>query len=247
VDKEILQAIGGISTIVAMAMPILYVGASYFILTLDRQRANSPSKDDTQVGIKLVLFGLLLMGVGLAAGGVESLLHLALSGFKEASGRIKGALPPILVGGGVIAAVAFALLPRTNQTTYRQAERYALGLLGLYYGIQMIGSLNQVIFGLFNSRPWAANSGSVASFLVGGLVGMLAVFRLGSLSSWTAPARPQAPYMPQGGQGGGGYPQQQGYGQQGYGQQGGYPPQGGGYPPQGGGYPPQGGGYPPQA
>jgi len=69
VDKEIMQAMGGIPAILAMALPVMYVGGGYFILTLDRQRANSISKDDTQAGLKLVLFGLMIAGVTLAAGG----------------------------------------------------------------------------------------------------------------------------------------------------------------------------------
>jgi hypothetical protein len=224
-----------------MALAAGFVAGAYFILTLDRQRANSPSKDDTQVGIKLVLFGLLIAGISLAAGGLHGLLAYALGGFKGGSGPIKGALPPILVGAGVAAAVALALLPRTNQATYRQAERFALGLLGVFFGIQMIDSINQVLTNLFTSQPWAATSNPLAGFLVAAVISLVAIFRLGAHSGWTAPVRPQQSYMPPGG-GGGGYPPQQGYGQQ----QGGYPPQGGGYPPQGGGYPPQGGGYPPQ-
>ena len=242
-DRELMQAI---PAAIALALPVLYLAAGYFIITLDRQRANSPSKDDTQVGIKLVLFALLLAGVTLAAGGIQQFLAFALGGFKGGGALIKQVLPPIIVGGGAAAAVALALLPRTNQATYRQAERYALGLLGAFYGVQMIQSLNQVLLGVFNSAPWAMTASPLASFLVGALIAFAAIFRLGTHSGWTAPARPQQQYMPPGGQGGGGYPPQQGYGQQGYGQQGGYPPQGGGYPPQGGGYPPQGGGYPPQ-
>lgn len=244
-DKGIMSAVGGAE---GMAIAAAYVAGVYFILTLDRQRANSPSKDDTQVGIKLVLFGLLIAGVMLASGGLTKLLAFALGGFKGGAGPIKQALPPILVGGAVIAGLALALLPRTNHTTNRQAERFALGTLGVFFGIQAIDKINDVLVNLFGSAPWAQTSEPLAAFLVAGLVGIVSIFRLGSLSSWTAPVRPQQQYMPPN-QGQGGYPPQQQYGQQqGY-QQPGYPPQGGGYPPQGGGgYPPQGGGgYPPPA
>jgi hypothetical protein len=251
VDREIDQITGavsaGLTALLPLLLPAVFVGVGYLFLTIDRQRATSPSKDDTQAGLKLVLFTLLLAGIGIAAGGLQGLLGYALGGFKGGSGPIKVALPSILVGGGVVAAVAVALLPRTNNSTQRQIERYALGAMGAIYGVQMISSLNQVLTGVFTSSPWAMTAQPLAMFLVAGIIGLVAIFRFGAHSGWTAPARPQQQYMPPGGQGGGGYPQQQGYAQQGYGQQGGYPPQGGGYPPQGGGYPPQGGGYPPQA
>ncbi|HWO17883.1 MAG TPA: hypothetical protein VNO30_03880 [Kofleriaceae bacterium] len=251
-EKETLQAVmgaGGITGILALTLPALYVAAAYFFLTLDRQRANSPSKDDTQAGIKIVLFGLLIAGVVMASGGVTGLLGYVLSGFKGGSSGIKLALPPILVGAGVVAGVALAFLPRTNLATHRQPERYALGLLGVYAGVGTIFFLNLVVTSLFNSGGWASTSGALASFLVNAAITGIAILRLGTISGWTAPVRPPPQsYPPQGGQGGG-YPPQGGYGQQGgYPPQGGgYPPQGGGYPPQGGGYPPQGGGYPPQA
>jgi len=61
---------------------IVFVGASYFIITLDRARADSLSKDDNQVGIKLVLLGLILAGIQLASMGTTSLLAFMLGGFK---------------------------------------------------------------------------------------------------------------------------------------------------------------------
>ena len=79
---------------------LTFVVASYFMITLDRSRANSPSKDDTQVGIKLVLHGLILAAVILAAAGLDLLAAYVLSGFKGGSGPIKQArhwsrsLPP---------------------------------------------------------------------------------------------------------------------------------------------------------
>ena len=241
-DRDFAQVMGGAQAVISAVLPAVFVGFAYFVLTLDRQRANSPSKDDTQAGIKLVLFALMIAGVTMAAGGVEKLLAFVFSGFKGGAGPIKQALPPILVGGAVAAAVALAFLPRTNNTTYRQVERYSLGTLGVYYGIALITGLNGVLSGLFAGAAWGMTAPALATVIVAGAVGLLSVLRLGTISGWTAPVRPQASYPPQGGQGGGGYPPQQG----GYGQQGGYPPQGGGYPPQGGGYPPQGGGYPPQ-
>jgi len=229
----------------------LFVGAAYFIITLDRQRANSASKDDTQVGLKLVLYGLMLAGISLAVAGVTGFLAFVFSGAKGGSLPIRAAFPPILVGVGVVAVVVKVLLPRTNASTQKQPERYLLGALGLQYGVFAILGISGVLNGIFLEYPWMMTSSSLASTIVSAAIGFLAIARFGAMSGWTMPAPPAPPamqYPPQGGQppgggypppGGGGYPPQGG---------GGYPPQGGGgYPPQGGGgYPPQGGGgYPP--
>jgi hypothetical protein len=227
-----------------------FVAASYFIITLDRARANSPSKDDTQTGIKIVLYGLILAGIALAATGVDGLLAYMLGGFKGGSIYIRAAIAPIIVGAAVVLLMSKLLLPRTNAATNRQAERYAAGALAIQYGVIAIVNLAGAVNGLVLDMGWERTSGSVAGLAVNGAIAFLAINRLGSISGWTMPvAAPpqQQQFPPQGGgyppQGGGGYPPQGGgYPPQG----GGYPPQGGGYPPQGGGYPPQGGGYPPQ-
>lgn len=235
-----------------MAIGLAFVLGSYFILTLDRQRANSPSKDDTQVGIKLVIWSFIIAGVGMAAGGIEQLLTFALSGFKGGSMGIRIALTPILVGAGLVLIFGLVLLPKTNNATMKQPERYALGAIGLIYGIRAVIDLVQVMNGVIVATSWDAISGGLSGLVVYGAVGFLAIVMLGSKSGWTGPAPPQRMMQPPGGAQGqsGGYPPQGGgYPPQGGGyppQGGGYPPQGGGYPPQGGGYPPQGGGYPPQ-
>jgi hypothetical protein len=227
-DPSVLSAIG-------------FVAASYFIITLDRQRANSPSKDDTQVGIKLILWGLIIAGIGMAASGVAMLLAFVLGGFKGEFMIVRLALSPIVVGAGVVVVMRLVLMPKTNNATMKQPERYALGMLGLYYGVLAIGAVRRLLEGVFASGSWGDISGSLTALVVYGAIGFLAILMLGAKSGWTGPAPrlPQQGYPPQGG----GYPPQGGgYPPQG----GGYPPQGGGYPPQGGGYPPQGGGYPPQ-
>jgi len=240
---EFLRAMDALPAVVGFASPFIaltFVAFGYFMITLDRSRAGSTSKDDTQVGIKLVLHGLILMGVMMAAGGVTEIAAYVFSGFKGGSGPIKHAVAPIAIGALTIVLAAKAFLPRTNNSSNHQAERFMLGALAIIYAGFMLLALDQFIDGLINDRPWEANSGAFASGLVSAAVALLGIFRLGSISGWVAPAPPPAP-PPQ--QHSGGMPQGGGYPPQG----GGYPPQGGGYPPQGGGYPPQGGGgYPPQ-
>ncbi len=252
-DRAIFQIV---MQAIPIAIAVLFVGASYFIITLDRTRANSPSKDDTQVGIKLVIWAFVIAGVGLAAAGVDGILSFALGGFKGGSLGIRAALAPIIVGAGVVVLFGIVFLSKTNNATQKQPERYALGVMGFAYGIQAIFELTQVINGVFVSASWGDISGGLAGSVVHGAIGFLAILMLGARSGWTGPAPPRMPMpgpppqnyppgYPQGGgypppQGGGYNPPGGGYNPQG-GQGGGYNPQGG----QGGGYPPQGGGYPP--
>ena len=231
---------GNPMTIIGAVAAVVFVGVAYIIITIDRMRATSPSKDDTQVGLKLVLFGLILAGVQLVAAGATSFLSSAFGGFKGGSMPVRAAIPPIIVGVAVIAVMLKMMLPRTNWTTHKQPERYLVGALGIQFGVMAILGVSGLLNGLFLEAPWAYTSSSLASTVVSAAIAFLAVTRLGAASGWTQPPPPVMQAPPQAGPGyppqGGGYPPQGG----------GYPPQGGGYPPQGGGYPPQGGGYPPQ-
>ncbi len=232
------------ASILAASVALAFVAFGYFMLSLDRQRATSPSKDDTQAGLKLVLFALALFGVGTAAGGLHGLLGSILGGLKEGSGAIKGTLPSIIVGAVLVVVVVKALLPRTNAATQKQPERYFLGALAVTFGVFTLVEVNALLTGLFNSFPWSANASALAGSIIGGAVLFISVSRFGALSGWTMPVPPPPMAPPQYPPQGGGYPPQGGYPPGG-----GYPPQGGGgYPPQGGGgYPPQGGGgYPPR-
>lgn len=233
-ERALMGLVGLLPSLLSALPAVLFVAAAYLIITLDRQRENSPSKDDTQVGIKLVLWGLTIAGIGLATSGLTGLLAHALGGFKGGGGPLKLAMPPIIVGVVTALVMLKALLPKTNNATARQPERYALGYLSIMYGALALGALNEVLTGLFASAPWAMTSSAVASLLVSGAIGFLSLLLLGARSGWTGPAVPQMP-MQQPPQQGGGYPPQGG----------GYPPQGGGgYPQGGGGYPQGGGGYP---
>jgi hypothetical protein len=235
------KLLGGLTEYLPIALASLFVAGGYFVVTIDRTRANSPSKDDTQVGIKLVIWGMIILGLGLASTGVVMLVAMMLSGFKGLVDTIKIALPYIIVGAGSIVLFAFALLPKTNNATNKQVERYALGLLATFYGIQGMLGLTKILGGVF-AFSWSSISAGLPASIVDLAIGLMALLMLGSRSGWTGPPPPQRAMQAIPPQGGGYPPQGGGYPPQG----GGYPPQGGGYPPQGGGYPPQGGGYPPQ-
>jgi hypothetical protein len=237
------RLLGSSTVLGGMGFAIGYAFLALIVITLDRFRAGSASKDDTQVELKILLFGLALMSLAIASDGVTGLVTAVTSGFKTGAEGVKSALAPIAVGVGAFAAITLAVLPRSNSSTVRTAEAIALLTAGLYYGATAIASAYGFLGNLVMSGPWAAGAGALATLLVHGAIGVIALSRLGALSGWVTPVRPSVPMPPQYPPPGGGYPPPGGgYPPQG----GGYPPQGGGYPPQGGGYPPQGGGYPPQ-
>ncbi|HTE50713.1 MAG TPA: hypothetical protein VK698_07580 [Kofleriaceae bacterium] len=224
-----------------------FLAFAYFFLVWDARRADSPNKDDGQIGIKLVLYFFIIVGVGIAAGGLATLLNYLLSGAKTGTPALKQGLADLVSGVVPIFVAAVVLLPRTNFKQYTRAGRLAYGFLAASGGFMAWQSLHGLVGQLIQSAPWASTSGQLANLVVFGGIGFFALFRLGSLSSWSAPVRP-APMAPTHSQGypqGGGYPPQ-GYPPQGYPQGGGYGG-GGGYGPQqgGGGYPP-GGGYQPR-
>jgi hypothetical protein len=219
-----------------------FLAFAYFFLVWDARRADSPNKDDGQIGLKLVLYFFILVGIGFAAGGLTTLLNYLLTGTKAGTPALKQALAGILAGVVPIFAWTVVLLPRTNYRQHAKAGRMFYGFLAASGGYLALLSFQDVVSQLIMSMPWASTSEHIANLIVFAGIGFFAVARLGSLSSWSAPVRPtpmssghSQGYPPQGG----GYPQ--GYPPQGYPQ--GY---GGGYgSPQGGGYPP-GGGYQPR-
>ena len=232
---------------VFLAIAPFFFAFTYFFLFWDSRRADSPTKDDGQILLKTVLCFIIIIGVGIAAGGLVTLMHYLLSGAKTGTPDLKKGLAGLIAGAIPFLTAVFALLPRTNHKQHPKAIRFMLGFLAAAGSFSGFMALKGVIENLILSAGWPATAGEVATFLVMTSIGLFSVFRLGGMSSWTAPVRPVAP-MPQ--QHSQGYPPQGGYAPQGYPPQGygggyGAPPQGGGYPPQGGGYPPQGGGYPP--
>jgi hypothetical protein len=205
------RMIGSSTVIGGMAFAIGYAFLALVVITLDRFRASSTSKDDTQVELKILLFALALMSLAIASEGVTGLVAAVTSGFKTGAEGVKSALAPIAVGVGAFAAITLAVLPRTNFSTVRTAEALALlvdGAIGLV-ALSRLGAMSGWVTPVRPAAPMP-------------------------------PQYPPPGYPPQGGgyppQGGGYPPQGGGYPPQG----GGYPPQGGGYPPQGGGgYPPR--------
>src|SRR4051794_39442808 len=130
--ERILGSSSGLFAGVAIA--IGYAFLALVVITLDRFRPASTNKDDTQVELKILLYALGLIGLFAAADGVTGLIASIVGGFKGGGAAIKAVLAPIVVGGGVVAGIALAFLPRTNASTSRTAEALALLTVGLYFG-----------------------------------------------------------------------------------------------------------------
>ena len=210
----------------------------YVFIVWDSRQAESPNRDDGQVGLKMVLYFLLAVAISIAAGGCELFLHYLLSGFQTDTALVKVGAAGLVAGGLFAFAILLILLPRTNTADYPKTSRTFLGFIAAVAGVVAILRFHEFAASLIGGAPWRADSAKhLGGFVTYGALAFFAVYRFGGLSGWTVPVRAVPPSMS------GGYPHQGGPPP---GQSGGYPPQGGGYPPQGGGYPPQGGGYPPQ-
>src|SRR5204862_336963 len=81
---------GGLALGIAAAAGYAFLALG--LLTLDRFRASSTSKDDGQLELKVLIFALALIGLTLVADGAAGLLGMVLGGFKGAGDAIKQAL-----------------------------------------------------------------------------------------------------------------------------------------------------------
>ncbi|MCA9677416.1 MAG: hypothetical protein KC464_20500, partial [Myxococcales bacterium] len=210
--------LGGAETAVAGALLVGFVAAGYALITIDRRRDGSTSRDDGQVGLKLALWGVIVAGVVMAAGGLGDLLAFVLGGFKGGWAGVRGSIATLAAGVGPAAAVWVMFLPRTNGNEKPQVERMALGLIGVIAAVGLFVGLDAFLSSLLAAGEWSEIAGALASLGVNGGLALLAINRLGSMSGWRQPVRPAMPMMPP---------------------MGGAPPGGQQMPPLGGGYPPQ--------
>lgn len=210
-----------------VTLAAVFILLAYLVITIDRRRDGSPSKDDPQVGIKVVIYGLLITAVLTAAHAAQALLGFVLGGFKGGWASMREPFASVLAFGGPAVALYLWFLPRTNAFERPAVERLAVGAVAAIAGGAALVGLDAFLRFLFAGADWVLISAGLASVGVWGGVAMLAILRLGALSGWRAiPRAPQMPMMPP--MSGQPMPPQ------------GMPPLGGGYPPQ------QGGGWPPQ-
>lgn len=240
------------------AIPI--AAAIYGLLVWGKRAPDCPWKDDDQIGLKVIVAALILIGTALFAGGLKGLLHLLLT-FKEFVATIKVVLPDLLVGAVVLGGAIMFAVPKTNHEQHPKAMRLTAGAIALTGAVGTVLALDNLLTTIFLWPDWYTVAGSLTSLLAAVVVFGGSGYFFARLTGMEVPDIPMPAEQPQQqavaqGQPQQGYQQQpqQGYQQpqQGYQQPqqggGGYqqPQQGGGgyQPPQqgGGGYPPPGGG-----
>jgi hypothetical protein len=263
-----IPGLAGASGALAAALAVPVAGAIYFLLTWGKRSSGECSwRDDDQIGLKVIVGTLIMVGTALLAVGLQGLLHLLLT-FKEFVPRIKAVLPDLLVGVVVVGGAIMFAVPKTNHAQQPKALRLTAGAIALVGAVATVINLDELLKTIFQWPSWHAVAGAltslVTSVVIFGGSGYLYAKMIGVevpdipmpaeaaqlQAQMSGQAQPQAqPQAQQGYQ----QPQQGGYqqpqqGQGGYQQPGpgGYqqPGPGGGYPPQGGGgYPPGGGPY----
>jgi hypothetical protein len=256
---------GSPSGAIAAGLAIPVAGAIYFFLTWGKRGSGECSwREDDQIGLKVIVGTLIMVGVALLANGLQSLLHLLLT-FKEFVPRIKAALPDLLVGVVVVGGAIMFAVPKTNHNQHPKALRLTAGAIALFGAVATVINLDELLKTVFVWPDWSAVVGAFTSLLTSVVIFGGAGYLYAKMIGVEVPDIPMPAEVQQAQQGyqqtQGGYQQQPAQQQPAQQQpaqqqpQGGYqqPQQGGYQPPQqgGGGYPPQqgggggGGGYPP--
>lgn len=241
----------------SLAVPV--AGAIYFLLTWGKRSAGECSwRDDDQIGLKVIVGALIMVGTVLFASGLQGLLHLLMT-FKDFVPTIKAVLPDLLVGAVAVGGSIMFAVPKTNHAQHPKALRLTAGAIALFGAVATIINLDELLKTIFLWPSWSAVAGAltslVTSVVVFGGSGYLYAKMIGvevpdiPLPAEVQPGFQQQQQQQQQQQAGyqqpqpGGYQQQQpqqpqpgGYQQQQQQQQpGGYqqPGPGGGYPPSG--------------
>jgi hypothetical protein len=162
----------------------------YFVLVWDARRPDSPAAKDEQIGLKTVGAALTLVGVMMAAGGLQSLLHLLLT-FDDFMDRLKATLPDLIVGSFVTILAAFVLVPKTNANEFPKSKRLTAGAIALAAGTISVAALADLARKLIAWAPWSSVADTATLLIVaGGLfgVGMMALGKLSGVEM--APSSP---------------------------------------------------------
>jgi hypothetical protein len=246
-----LPGLSGGTGAMAAAFAVPVAGAIYFLLTWGKRSSGECSwRDDDQIGLKVIVGALIMVGTVLFAAGLQGLLHLLMT-FKNFVPTIKAVLPDLLVGVVVVGGSIMFAVPKTNHAQQPKALRLTAGAIALVGAVATVINLDELLKTIFQWPSWSDVAGAltslVTSVVVFGGSGYLYAKMVGvEMPDIPLPSEAQAqPAQQQYQQ----QPPQQQYQQQppqqgGY-QQPGQPGPGGGYPPQqgGGGYPPSGGPY----
>jgi hypothetical protein len=153
----------------------------YFVLLWDARRPNSPAAQDDQIGLKTIGAALTLVGVLMAAGGLQSVVHVLLT-FTDFLDRLKAALPDLVVGGFVTILAAFVLVPKTNAAQFPKSKRLTAGAIALGAGTTSVSALADVLRRVINWSSWSPVADAVSLLAVTGVLFAAGMIALGKLS-----------------------------------------------------------------
>lgn len=136
----------------------------YFFAIWDARNPERQSDQrDTQIGFKVVLSSFALFGFFLLAKDLHNFLHIIFTlKFKH----ILKPIPGVLVGGAILLAIIWFLLPKTNSKQFPKVFRLTVGALAILGGIGLIGSVHGLLENLFNWQGWNYISRSFSGVIV---------------------------------------------------------------------------------
>ncbi len=175
-------------TAMAVSMGIAFIAFGYLVVTLDRRREESRSRDDDQVGFKLALWAILIAAVLTAGEAFGDLLAFALGGFD---GHWEDATGHLLASAAATVVVAKVFLPKTNNADKPQIERFGLGTILALAGIRGLLGLDQTLVDTFDADGWTTISKGLATTVAAIGLALLTGWRYGALSGARIKAPPK--------------------------------------------------------
>ncbi|GEM_PF-4255409 len=155
----------------------------YVLLVWDATRPYSYSASDGQIGLKVVLYTFLLLGILVAAEGLNGVFHFFVT-LNDAS-RLKSGIAGAATGGGTLLLLGLFVLPRTNWKVFPKSTRAALGAAALTSGFTVIAAIHDTLVRVLTSAPWEQTSGSMTRVVAFGPITFVSFVLLGKLSQWS--------------------------------------------------------------
>ena len=165
-----IPGMDGLGGSIAAGMAIPVAGAIYVLLFWGQRSSTECSwKEDDQIGLKVIVGTLIMVGVALFASGLQGFLHLMLT-FKEFVPRLKAALPDLLVGAIVVGGAIMFAVPKTNHEQQPKALRLVAGAIALVGAVATVVGFDSLLKTVFNWPDWHRVAGELTSLLTSAVV-----------------------------------------------------------------------------
>lgn len=183
VGRQILEGVdrwGYTLLICAWALPL--AGLIYAVLLLGQMFApRCEWREDEHVGLKAMLGGLLLLGTGLLANGVQGLLFLFVT-FNDFGAGLERAVPDLIVGFAVVSAVLLVGIPSSNHEDYPQAMRMSAGAVTMSGAVGTVLGAERLFAEIFAFDGWPPIADAGASFITALLTVLIAGYAYAGLT-----------------------------------------------------------------